>query len=1122
MFNANLARIVSIGLSLSLASIPLHAQPAASDPAAASLDTRLDEVSALSDTSVPIPPKPEIPPPSFGLALEPGDVPLLALDALDLAALAEQDAAVEGGPWRNGVVRELSIKPSDGLWRNAPDGGRIWMLDVLADAALGLRIHFAGMNLPDGASLYAYPVAAPARFIGPYQGRGLLPGGSFWSPTLFAGDVRIELYVPPNALPNTAPQPFRVDQVLHIYRTPEAPDQPPTEGPACRQDVTCDAAWVTASYAMARISFVSGGFSYICSGQLLNNQLGDFTPYFMTANHCINTDAEAQSVELFWRYQTDTCNAAPPPLSSVPTSNVCTLLSHGLSTDYSLLMVDGELPGGNLTWLGWDPNPIANGTPATGIHHPAGSYKRISHGAKSSQNATHHWIDWSSGGTEGGSSGSAIMLDSSQGFIGQLSGNVPDCWFQDNYGRFDLTYPNVSTLLAGGSDDALEDNDTCTTARTIFEGGYPNLVVKRFDEDWYRISLAAGEMLNAFVNFTDAFGDIDMELYDACGGSILASSTSSTDNESLSYVNTGGAVDVYLHVYLFNDFRNDYSMAISIDDHCFNCPQFDQTLFPSDTYATISDSFDAGACRWYRIWMTQNSRYRLTTCEGGGGTAGDTVFELFDDACIGLAFNDDTCGLGSQIDFTAPTTGYRYLNVTEFANDQSLSYTLAYQRIPGACTACPTFDYGPFTPSLTPTLHADTIFGGGCRAYRFNLTAGCEYTFTFCSDGGAADYDTFLTLRDASCNAVAGNDDACGLLSEIAYTPTTSGSYFLEVNSCCVGGSGGSYTLSYRQSSTQPNDECANAIPMLTGLPQAGSTRCATGTDITDCTFNDTIDVWYLWNAPCDIDVKISLCGSSYDTALAVFDGCGGAQLACNDDNFAACGPGNASQIDSFAAVGGVDYLIRVSGFNGATGDFVLNISPANDDCVDAIPVTDGVWDVCSIGATTDGPDEPLACVKFGDTQVGSDIWYAYTASCTGTLTVSLCGSSYDTKLAVYDGAFCPSISGTALACDDDFCLPSGRQSELTLPVTAGNRYLIRIGGFEGAQGAGVLTLRCSDCPGDIDHNGQVDLADLSVQLAHFGTPAGAVYEDGDLDGDGDVDLADLAVMLALFGTICN
>jgi hypothetical protein len=59
------------------------------------------------------------------------------------------------------------------------------------------------------------------------------------------------------------------------------------------------------------------------------------------------------------------------------------------------------------------------------------------------------------------------------------------------------------------------------------------------------------------------------------------------------------------------------------------------------------------------------------------------------------------------------------------------------------------------------------------------------------------------------------------------------------------------------------------------------------------------------------------------------------------------------------------------------------------------------------------------------------------------------------------------------------------------------------------------------ECLGDLDGDGDVDLGDLSILLAHYGMISGAELEDGDLDGDGDVDLADLSELLAVYGTTC-
>lgn len=65
-------------------------------------------------------------------------------------------------------------------------------------------------------------------------------------------------------------------------------------------------------------------------------------------------------------------------------------------------------------------------------------------------------------------------------------------------------------------------------------------------------------------------------------------------------------------------------------------------------------------------------------------------------------------------------------------------------------------------------------------------------------------------------------------------------------------------------------------------------------------------------------------------------------------------------------------------------------------------------------------------------------------------------------------------------------------------------------------------------CPGDIEPaggDGDVDLTDIAVVLANFGTLNGATCDTGDVEpasGDGDVDLADLAVLLANYDAVCQ
>ncbi|MBI5866487.1 MAG: hypothetical protein HZB38_18615 [Planctomycetes bacterium] len=191
------------------------------------------------------------------------------------------------------------------------------------------------------------------------------------------------------------------------------------------------------------------------------------------------------------------------------------------------------------------------------------------------------------------------------------------------------------------------------------------------------------------------------------------------------------------------------------------------------------------------------------------------------------------------------------------------------------------------------------------------------------------------------------------------------------------------------------------------------------------------------------------------------------------------------------------------------------NNRPPDDSCAAAQPIGNGTTAFSTIGATTDGPLEDHPCQ-----QTGSDIWFLYASPCPGTVFIDLCDSNFDTQVFVY--AACPTEPGQALACNDDSC---GQQSLVDFFAQGGQTYLIRIGGFEGAQGTGNVTISHTgtQLTGDVNGDGVVDLADLATLLSHFGL--GPVppqtREDGDLDGDGDVDLSDLALLLSDFGTSC-
>jgi len=183
-------------------------------------------------------------------------------------------------------------------------------------------------------------------------------------------------------------------------------------------------------------------------------------------------------------------------------------------------------------------------------------------------------------------------------------------------------------------------------------------------------------------------------------------------------------------------------------------------------------------------------------------------------------------------------------------------------------------------------------------------------------------------------------------------------------------------------------DSCASAIP-ITILPYSdrGSTTSFSNDYDEDCRYNGAPDVVYSLTPTGDGSVDVSLCGSSYDTLLYVYEAtCGGSLVACNDDS---CG------LQSFAGSvplsGGTTYYIVVDGWGNSGGDYVIDVvvssgspQPIPDEDGDGVPDDldvcpghsdhfdndgDGVPNGCDLCPETSGglPVDADGCMVFDD-----------------------------------------------------------------------------------------------------------------------------------------------------------
>jgi lysyl endopeptidase len=536
--------------------------------------------------------------PSEAMGVVLGNVPEVRLQAVDKDAILKEDALSQRQglvkSLRFGVGRGVRISAGDGSWYDVAGGGRLWVADIASTDALGLRLHFQNVHLPAGSELAIYapdgaaagvaksgnPRFDPERNV-EFHSATAEERAEFWTGSFFGERARIEYRAPAGA---GDALPFAVDNLQHYYLDPVAKVARQLVGKddagSCENDVTCYPEWSDLSHAIGGIDFVEGGGSFFCTGQLLNDNAQDFTPYFLTANHCIDSNAGASSAEFFWFYQTSSCNGNPPSTNSVPRSSGAALVSTSPVSDYTLLMVLGALPD-NLFWAGWTGKAVPDGTDAVAIHHPAGDFKRISFGFKEENSACYEFqgtrglqlvrTTWTDGVTEGGSSGSGIFRADTQQLYGQLFFGPSSCAASsadrfDCYGSFLSTYPKIKKVLVAGSDDNSEQNDSCAKARIVKAGTQNGRIVKVVDSDWYRVLVPAHKTATVHLGFDNGRGDIDLAGFGNCSESDpVTSSTGSDDSESIALGNSGNKpAYVYWQVYLASSTRNTYNMSVAI------------------------------------------------------------------------------------------------------------------------------------------------------------------------------------------------------------------------------------------------------------------------------------------------------------------------------------------------------------------------------------------------------------------------------------------------------------------------------------------------------------------------------------------------------------------------------
>jgi PKD repeat protein len=366
-----------------------------------------------------------------------------------------------GKAYRVGALIQVNLSPmNSGTWSTLPDGSKIWQLQIKSRDALALGLYFSEeVVLPVGSKLFAFN-ANRSQVLGAFTSNT----PRFQAMQMVEGEVlTLEYHAPahvltyPNISINEITYFYRgVEDFVNDYRTTQA-----MKAASCQVDVACTPernGWEDQIRSVVHYTFNTGSGTFVCSAATINNTAQDCKPYILTAWHCGERTA-GSSISTwvwYWNYQKTSCqpnqNSSNPSKGSQTMTGGQVRASSGSGTlnnppgsnqvagsDFYLVELNSAIPSTyNPYFAGWDRNNTG-ATSGVGIHHPAGSAKKISTFTSTLTNTSfngggngHFWrVVWAAttnghGVTEGGSSGSPIF-NQNKLIVGQLTGGSSAC-----------------------------------------------------------------------------------------------------------------------------------------------------------------------------------------------------------------------------------------------------------------------------------------------------------------------------------------------------------------------------------------------------------------------------------------------------------------------------------------------------------------------------------------------------------------------------------------------------------------------------------------------------------------------------------------------------------------------
>ncbi|MEP0913303.1 DUF4347 domain-containing protein [Leptolyngbya sp. GB1-A1] len=275
----------------------------------------------------------------------------------------------------------------------------------------------------------------------------------------------------------------------------------------------------------------------------------------------------------------------------------------------------------------------------------------------------------------------------------------------------------------------------------------------------------------------------------------------------------------------------------------------------------------------------------------------------------------------------------------------------------------------------------------------------------------------------------------------IEYQVQSGTTYYIAVDG--YGSQRGNIKLDYRLYTPSSNDNWVNAAEITgTSGTVTGSNVAATGETGEPGQSGEINSVWWSWTAPSNGLLVMDANDSNFDAFLSLFTGSSVDDLVLEQYG--------TNGFIKYQVQAGTTYHIAVDGddygYNNKQGDITLKYQlytpPSNDNWNNATALTGTSGTVIGNNfAATGEAGEP------GQSGLTNSVWWAWTASSDGTLSIDTSGSDFDTFLSLFTGSSINNLS----VLTQDYSL----RGQINYQVQAGTTYYIAVDGYRSWYGYG-------------------------------------------------------------------